>query len=302
MDGTFGNLRLYSDGSTVSPGTSAELPALGSDVGRPIAPTADAVLLANRELIRPPTYRRKFVHLEAFSSEWFDDLEQQRYARHLRWVDAALEFGRHPGESVLLVGPGVGTDAVRYIRSGSEVTIAIADSDRPDLIHENLSRAGLAARMFPLTGGQFPVPDGTFDVVVWNGLYPLKPTPGSDELFRVLKCGGKVIGLFPAQYDAGFWQDLLLPLQHWYWRRPPDPTSAEKLSRRELARRFPQFEAIRVGKRHLRRSELPHLWRLLPLIVLERMVGRVLILKAFKPLTPVRQNPLPPSQTDSIAA
>ncbi len=303
MDGTFGNLRIYSGATTTAPGTPVEMPALGAEIPPP-APSAatDPVLLANRELFRPPTFRRRHQRIEPFSAEWFDDLERQRYARHTRWLDGALEFNRHPGESVLLIGPGVGTDAVLFLRAGTEVTIALADTDRPDLIHENLSRSGFSARMFALNDEPMPIPEGTFDVVVWNGLYPLSPTPSIEDLFRVLKCGGKVIGLFPARYDAGYWQDLILPLQHWYWRRPPDPTTSAKTSRNELVRRFPQFTAHRVLKRHLRRSELPHLWRTLPLVFLERLIGRVLVFKAFKPLTAARTAFVPSSRPDSRAA
>jgi SAM-dependent methyltransferase len=283
----------------VAPGTPAELPALGAEaIARASSAATDPVLLANRELVRPPTYRRRHLRIEPYSAEWFDDLERQRYARHTRWLDAALEFGRHPGESVLLIGPGVGSDAVRFLRAGTEVTIALADCDRPDLIRENLSRSGFAARMFHLNDEPLPAAEGAFDVVVWNALYPLSPTPAVDDLFRVLKCGGKVIGLFPAHYDAGFWQDLLLPLQHWYWRRPPDPTTAAKTTRKELARRFPRFTAHRVHKRHLRRSELPHLWRTLPLVFLERLIGRVLVFKAFKPLTAARSSSIPTSRPE----
>jgi hypothetical protein len=41
----------------------------------------------------------------------------------------------------------------------------------------------------------------------------------------------------------------------------------------------------RVYKRHLRRSDVPHLWRWLPLPLLARLIGRVLVMKAFKPLS-----------------
>ena len=101
----------------------------------------------------------------------------------------------------------------------------------------------------------------------------------------MLKSGGKVIGLFPARYDAGYWQDLLLPLQWLYWRRPADPTDGTKTSARRLRRRFAAFVKPTVGKRHLRRAELPHLWRVLPLVLLERLIGRVMVFKAFKPLS-----------------
>ena len=45
------------------------------------------------------------------------------------------------------------------------------------------------------------------------------------------------------------------------------------------------FAEVRVRKRHLRRSELPHLWRWMLLPVLERWMGRFIVTRAFKPLT-----------------
>src|SRR5205814_442448 len=103
-----------------------------------------------------------------------------------------------------------------------------------------------------------------------------------DEVFRVLKSGGKVIGLFPARYDCGYWQDLFLPLQWLYWRRPSSPATGTRTTARRLRRTFAAFTRHSVGKRHLRRSELPHPWRVLPLVLLERLIGRVLVFKAFK--------------------
>jgi len=45
---------------------------------------------------------------------------------------------------------------------------------------------------------------------------------------------------------------------------------------------------------------LPHVCRLLPLVVLERLFGRVLVLKAKKPISAARVlNPLP---AESLAA
>lgn len=296
MDGSsVGNLRVY-------PGDAPPLPDSGS---LPVCPALpEPHIIANRELIRPPSYRRRPRELEPFSAAWFDELEQKRYARHGWWLSGALEFGRHPGESVLLIGAGAGSDAARYLREGSEVTLGLTSDDHPDLLRLNLARHGFVPRMLAFRDSRLPAADGTFDVVAWNALSP----PGVDaaalveELYRVLKAGGKVIGLFPAKYDAGYWQDILLPLQHLYWRRPADPTSAPKTTAKDLRRLFARFGDHRVKKRHLRRSELPHLWRALPLVVLERLIGRVLLLKAFKPLSAARavvQSATPP---DSLAA
>ena len=299
MDGSFGNLRLVPTESASSMDGSAEFTPFPAPAPTSLTyPLPDADALANRELIRPPTHRRTCRGLEPFSSAWFDELEQKRYARHGSWLPTALEFGRHPGESILMLGPGLGSDAVRYLQQGSNVTIGITPSDHPDIIRRNLARHGLDVRTVSITESRLPFTSGAFDVVVWNALHAhaSDPAPLIDELFRVLKANGKVIGLFPARYDTGFWQDILLPLQRLYWRRSPDPTTAPKHSSRELRRAFEQFTDHRVYKRHLRRSELPHPWRVLPLILLERMIGRVLVLKAFKPLPASKALPLRYSQ------
>lgn len=294
MDGSsVGNLRVYPGDPPAGSGSLPSCPAL-----------PDPHALANRELIRPPAYRRRPAELEPFSAAWFDELEQKRYARHGWWIARALEFGRHPGESVLLLGAGAGSDAARYHAEGSEVTVGLTPEDHPELLRLNLARHGAVPRMLPLAGPTIPAADGTFDVVAWNGLYPLRLDAAAlvEELYRVLKAGGKVIGLFPAKYDAGYWQDVLLPLQHLYWRRPADPTAAPKTTSRELCRLFGRFGDHRVKKRHLRRSELPHPWRPLPLAVLERLIGRVLVLKAFKPLSAARAAVAPAAPPESLAA
>ena len=54
---------------------------------------------------------------------------------------------------------------------------------------------------------------------------------------------------------------------------------------RQLRRLFCGFVEHRVYKRQLRRGDVPHAWRWLPLPLLERLMGRVLVLKAFKPLS-----------------
>jgi SAM-dependent methyltransferase len=244
-------------------------------------------LAANRELIRPPDTRRPAGGLAPFTAAWFDELEQKRYRRHGAWLPSALEFGRHPGESLLYLGPGLGSDAVRYARAGTPVTVGLGPADHPDVVRDNLARHALPLRAVDLDGPVLPFPDGAFDLVTWNALHDPDP-PAADrvaELFRVLKAGGKVIGLFPAWYDAGYWQDVLLPLQWLYWRRPADPTTGAKVTARGLRRTFAGFAGFKARRRHLRRAELPHGWRLVPLALMERLVGRVLVFKATKPLS-----------------
>jgi SAM-dependent methyltransferase len=264
----------------------------------------DAHELANRELIRPHTYRRGVRGPEPLTAAWLEEIELRRYSRHGAWLAQALEFGRHPGESVLIINPGLGTDALKYHQTGSEATVAYSSADHPELIQANLDRRAVQARLRGREGSRLAFADAGFDVVVWNALHapPDEQAPLLEEIHRVLKAGGKVIGLFPAKFDAGYWQDVILPLQYVYWRRPPDPTTAPKFTARALRRMFARFDEHRVVKRHLRRSELPHLWRLMPLLVLERLIGRVLVMKAFKPLTIARSGAILPSGNSPLAA
>jgi len=287
MDAVRVNLKLYTGERDSSEDALAHA-SEDTTTPFPVQPTMpDPAALTSRELIRPLRSRRSATDLTPFSAAWFDELEQKRYQRHGTWLTTALEFGRHPGESLLLLGPGLGTDAVHYMRTGTPVTVGVTTRDHPGLIRANLARHALPARIVDTSASVLPFADGTFDVVTWNALdadAPLDPVR-VPELFRVLKAGGKVIGLFPAHYDAGYWQDLLLPLQHWYWRRPADPVIGTKATSRSLRSAFLGFTSFKVSKRHLRRSELPHIWRVLPLVLLERLIGRVLVFKALKPLT-----------------
>jgi len=259
----------------------------------PAAP--DPHLLATRELLRPPARRRGDRELDPFSRAWFEELELKRYTRHGAWLPRLLEFSRHAGESLVMLGPGLGTDALQYLRHGTRVTLCVTPADYPDVVRRNFDFRGASADFAHVAAGEpLPFARGAFDLAYLNALHdradPDRLARTVAELYRVLKPGGKVLALFPARFDAGYWQDFVLPLQHWYWRRPPDPASGARQTARGLRRVFGRFADARVAKRHLRRTELPHAWRLLPLSLLERLLGRVLVFRAFKPLTAVRDD------------
>ena len=75
------------------------------------------------------------------------------------------------------------------------------------------------------------------------------------------------------------------------WLRPhrgKNPLRCKRrLSGRQVSKLFERFTEIRIRKRQLRRQEVPHVWRWIPLPILARLMGRVLVLKAFKPLSAI---------------
>jgi ubiquinone/menaquinone biosynthesis C-methylase UbiE len=132
------------------------------------------------------------------------------------------------------------------------------------------------------------LPNSSIDVACVSGLldHAAEPRAVVEEIYRVLKPGGKVLAVAPAFYDVEFWSRLCMPWQQWLpnKRGNVDSTPAG-YSRRRLRLLFNRFSEHRVHKRQLRRAEVPHLWRWIPVPMLERLMGRLLVLKAFKPLS-----------------
>jgi SAM-dependent methyltransferase len=250
--------------------------------------------LATRELLRPAVARGGGRDLEPLSRGWFEEIEQKRYGRAGEWLPRVLEFSRHRDESLVMLGPGLGTDALQYIRHDTHVTMAVTPADAADAIRRNFEFRGLDPTLVPVdTPKKLPFARGRFDLAYLNAL----DAPGLDvpavveELYRVLKPGGKLFALVPAWYDVDRWQKWLLPYRQLY-RASEAFLTGPKVSARELRRACRQFETVALVHRHLRRSELPHLWRPLPISWMERLAGRVLAARATKPVIAARGEPL----------
>jgi SAM-dependent methyltransferase len=228
---------------------------------------------------------------EPFSLQWFLDAENARHHRYGKWVPKLLEFAKHAGERLLGLGHGLGTDWVQYARHGADVIACSPSPEHVAVVQRNFELRGLKAKVVHGQPGKLPLETSSIDVAcVNNVLHELTDPQGVvEELYRVLKPGGKVLALTPARYDVEFWARCFFPWRH--WRRPrttvfgPD---AICYTGSRLRRLFAPFVEHRVYKRQLRRGDVPHLWRAVPLGALERILGRVLILKAFKPLSAAR--------------
>ena len=228
---------------------------------------------------------------EPYTLQWFLEIEAKRHSRQGRWIPRLLEFAKHSGETLLGLGHGLGTDWLQYARHGAAVVVCSPSGQQLTLVRRNFELRGLNGRFLHATPTALPLEAASIDVACVSGLLELVPDPRAvlGEVYRVLKPGGKVLAVTPARYDVDFWSRLGFFWQRWLSGKPQAPP-LPRFSARGLRRLFGRFVEHRVHKRHLRRSEVPHLWRWLPLPLLERLLGRVLVVKAFKPLSAALPN------------
>lgn len=259
--------------------------------GRQLAPQAE---YAQRLFLEETWHRRRTREFpEPFTLQWFLDMENTRHGRQGHWVPRLLEFARHNGETLLGLGNVLGTDWVQYARHGAQVVACSASAQHLSLIQRNFELRGLRGKFHHANPAALPLESASIDVACLVGLLGETPDPTAvvAEVYRVLKPGGKVLAVAPAKYDIDYWCRDWLPWRGLLRARPPGPAQATPgYSARRLRRLFAPFIEPRIHKRLLRRAEVPHVWRWLPLPLLERAFGRLLILKAFKPLSAAISN------------
>jgi SAM-dependent methyltransferase len=231
---------------------------------------------------------------EPFTLQWFLDIENARHSRQGRWIPRLLEFFKHGGETLLGLGNGLGTDWIQYARHGAEVIACCPSAEQLALVQRNFSLRGLPGVFLHANPRTIPLESASIDVVCVANLLEDVDDPQAviEEIYRLLKPGGKVLAVLPARFDLDYWRRRCLP---WHaWLRPRNTVNPDTVSfsARMLRHLFGRFVEAHVYKRHLRRAEVPHLWRWLPHPLLERMLGRLLIIKAFKPLSAAMPVPL----------
>lgn len=296
MDGPYlGKLRVW-EGWMPTAVQELRAPVPGDLLAGPQPSAVYADQLYVREALNPAAPRPPNDEgAEPYTLQWFLHIENQRHSRQGRWIPRLLEFAKHSGETLLGLGNGLGTDWLQYARHGAAVIVCSPSAEHLALIRRNFELRGLTGRFVHALAGSLPVENASIDVVCWSSLLHEVGDPQRvvDEIYRVLKPGGKVLAVTPARYDVDYWSGWCCPWRRWFASATAAVTARPlRFSRRELRRLFWRFTEQRIHKRHLRRAETPHLCRLIPMSVLERLMGRVLVLKAFKPLSTAIPTPL----------
>jgi ubiquinone/menaquinone biosynthesis C-methylase UbiE len=286
-DSSLGKLRVWHDAPAPAP-DSVDGHTASPIFGGPHNPAHFAERLYAWETLRASSAKESIGDgLEPYTLQWFLNIEIQRHRRQGRWIPRLLEFAKHSGETLVGLGNGLGTDWLQYARHGASVIVCSPSREQLALIRRNFELRGLSGRFLHAPATALPLETASVDVACVSGLLHEVSQPEAvvGEVYRVLKPGGKVLAVTAAKYDIAFWLRLCFPWEAWLRHARARRQRGLRFSARGLRRLFGRFVDHRVHKRHIARSDVPHLWRLIPRAVLERFMGRALVLKAFKPLS-----------------
>lgn len=235
--------------------------------------------------------------------EWYLEAERYRYDKYAPWMRGVMEFDRYGGKAVLEIGAGLGTDLAQFAKSGAVSTDLDLSAGHLAHAKRNFELRGLNAEFVHGDGEMLPFETGKFDVVYSNGVIHHTPNTNSaiQEIYRVLKPGGKAIVMVYAENSWHYWRRIVLELGVYRGgfetetaagimsRTVEISTNAQKplvkvYTASRIKEMFAQFSDVSVCKRQLLAEELPLPLRAIPSKTWMRLMGWNLIVKAKKPM------------------
>jgi len=240
-------------------------------------------------------------HAEHGTLEWFLEVERYRYGTYGPWMPELMEFDKHRGENVLEIGAGIGTDLAQFARHGAVVTDLDLSLGHLEHARANFKARGLQGTFRQGDGETLPFADNSFDVVYSNGVIHHTPNTQDvvNEIYRVLKPGGKAIIMVYAENSLHYWRQLVVNLgfkqgildrnsigelmsQHVELSSHGSKPLVKVYTGARLHRMFSRFADRSIYKRQLIATELPRTLAWMPIGLAGRMMGWNLIIKARK--------------------
>ena len=235
--------------------------------------------------------------------EFYLEAERYRYGTYAPWMFELMEFGQHAGEKVLEVGGGMGTDLAQFARHGAIVTDYDLSSGHLEHAKRNFALRELQADFVHGDAEHMPFEDATFDVVYSNGVIHHTPNTQTvvDEIWRVLKPGGRAIIMVYAENSLHYWRNLVKDIgldRGELARRSIGDIMSETVeisehgsrplvkvyTRPKLRKMFARFDGIAIHQRQLIDEERGRFLSWIPSAALGQVMGWNLIVKARKPL------------------
>jgi ubiquinone/menaquinone biosynthesis C-methylase UbiE len=141
------------------------------------------------------------------------DLEDMFMKReHLAFVEMLPLIKNSKGLRVLEIGPGGGGHAALFARYGANMTTLDITPSRAVSTALKLSNVG-DKKGFSCQGDSenLPFADNTFDIVYSNGVlhHTISTKKAVEEVYRVLKPGGKTVLMLYSRHAAEYWVDIV---------------------------------------------------------------------------------------------
>ncbi|MGE3166284.1 MAG: methyltransferase domain-containing protein [Planctomycetota bacterium] len=233
---------------------------------------------------------------------WYREVEEYRYGTYGPWMPEVMEFADHANEDVLEIGGGLGTDLAQFAAHGARVTDIDLSAGHLAHAQRNFALRGLTGRFVHHDAEDLPFAPASFDLVYSNGV--IHHTPNTrrvvDEIFRVLRPGGRAVLMVYAENSLHYWRNLFYDLgfkagelteasmgeimsRHVEISQGDQKPLVKVYTRARLRALLQRFEDVRIVQRQLLPSERPRGLRWLPADRLAPVLGWNLIAKARKP-------------------
>jgi SAM-dependent methyltransferase len=139
----------------------------------------------------------------------FDALREADACEPYVVSEAIHGYSAAKGLKVLDIGCGNGYVLYQYARHGAEVTGVDLTRTAVDLSRMRFALGGLSGDFVEVDGNNLPFSDQHFDIVCSMGVlhHISDPRPMVEEMFRVLKPGGRLIVMLYYRYS---WKNLVL--------------------------------------------------------------------------------------------
>ena len=221
--------------------------------------------------------------LEFGTREYFDAIERDRYVEYAPWIKRAVGFNDYPGQRLLEVGFGTGTDLLQFARGGAIVTGVDLTPRSSEIARKRFAVYGLTGEFTIGDAENLGFPDASFDVVYSFGV--LHHTPDTRravrEIHRVLRPGGKAIVMLYHRASLYYFGSIIL--KHGLLHRELFKHTIEEImsrhveysdtdsrplvrvfSRSDARRIFNDFQECKFHVNQLTRGELGQVGRMLP--------------------------------------
>ncbi len=135
--------------------------------------------------------------------EKFDSAREAEDCEPFSYSDLIHGYSTSKGKNVLDIGCGNGYVLSRYAQYGANVSGVDLTEKAIELSKRRFELVGLVGNFQKIDGVNLPFPDSHFDIVCSMGVlhHISDPRPTVDEIYRVLKPGGKMIVMLYYRYS-----------------------------------------------------------------------------------------------------